>query len=193
MAVSRRLRYEILRRDDYSCRYCGGRAPDVQLTVDHVIPVTLGGSDEPGNLVAACTACNAGKSSVNPDQPLVEQVSADALRWAAAMREAASIQDDSRYLVQSYRETFLNRWNTWIYGADQEQLPLPSDWPDSLEQFWRAGLEIEVVVEMVDRAGRSKVKAQDVFRYFCGCCWTTLRERQEIARSFLTVEDGESE
>lgn len=33
MAVSKRLRYEILRRDDHACRYCGDRAPDVKLTV----------------------------------------------------------------------------------------------------------------------------------------------------------------
>lgn len=54
MAVSKRTRYEVLRRDNHTCRYCGGSAPDVRLTVDHVLPVTLGGSDDPSNLVAAC-------------------------------------------------------------------------------------------------------------------------------------------
>lgn len=58
MAVSKRLRYEILRRDNHTCRYCGATAPDVKLTVDHVVPVALGGSDVPTNLVAACDACN---------------------------------------------------------------------------------------------------------------------------------------
>lgn len=46
MAVSTRLRYEILRRDNHQCRYCGGTAPDVKLTIDHVIPETLGGNDD---------------------------------------------------------------------------------------------------------------------------------------------------
>ncbi|AWN05089.1 HNH endonuclease [Gordonia phage Easley] len=40
MAVSKRLRYEILRRDNHTCRYCGATAPDVPLTVDHVVPVS---------------------------------------------------------------------------------------------------------------------------------------------------------
>lgn len=35
MPVSKRLRYEVLRRDSHTCRYCGGAAPDVKLTVDH--------------------------------------------------------------------------------------------------------------------------------------------------------------
>ena len=41
MAVSKRLRYEILRRDNHTCRYCGESAPDVKLTIDHVVPVSL--------------------------------------------------------------------------------------------------------------------------------------------------------
>ncbi|WP_078628685.1 HNH endonuclease [Streptomyces sp. NRRL F-2664] len=54
MPVSNRLRFEVLRRDRYTCRYCGGSAPDVVLRVDHVVPVALGGTDTPDNLVAAC-------------------------------------------------------------------------------------------------------------------------------------------
>ena len=45
MALSKRLRYEILRRDNHTCRYCGASAPDVTLTVDHVVPCLLYTSD----------------------------------------------------------------------------------------------------------------------------------------------------
>lgn len=41
MAISKRLRYEILKRDGYTCRYCGGRSPKVHLTIDHVVASTL--------------------------------------------------------------------------------------------------------------------------------------------------------
>ncbi|MFF8482376.1 HNH endonuclease [Streptomyces antibioticus] len=63
MAVSKRLRYEIFRRDNHTCRYCGASAPNVPLRVDHVTPVALGGSDKPENLVTSCEPCNSGKSS----------------------------------------------------------------------------------------------------------------------------------
>lgn len=63
MAVSKRLRYEILRRDRFTCRYCGASAPDAPMRVDHVTPVALGGTDHPSNLVAACEPCNSGKTS----------------------------------------------------------------------------------------------------------------------------------
>ena len=56
MAVTKRMRFEILRRDNHACRYCGATAPDVKLAVDHVTPVALGGTDSPDNLVASCAA-----------------------------------------------------------------------------------------------------------------------------------------
>lgn len=57
---------EILRRDEYTCQYCGQRVP--YLTVDHVIPRRLGGEYAWENLVAACPACNHRKGSHTPDQ-----------------------------------------------------------------------------------------------------------------------------
>ncbi|MEW5872437.1 MAG: HNH endonuclease [Chloroflexota bacterium] len=47
---------EILRRDDYTCQYCGQHV--TYLTVDHVVPRRLGGEYSWDNLVAACPACN---------------------------------------------------------------------------------------------------------------------------------------
>ncbi len=57
---------EILRRDDYTCQYCGQKSPF--LTVDHVIPRHLGGEYSWENLVAACPACNHRKGSHTLEQ-----------------------------------------------------------------------------------------------------------------------------
>jgi 5-methylcytosine-specific restriction endonuclease McrA len=47
---------EILRRDDFTCQYCGQRVQ--HLTIDHIIPRRLGGEHSWTNLVAACPGCN---------------------------------------------------------------------------------------------------------------------------------------
>ena len=47
---------EVLRRDNYTCQYCGNSAP--QLTIDHIVPRRLGGDHSWSNLVAACPTCN---------------------------------------------------------------------------------------------------------------------------------------
>lgn len=116
MAVTKRLRYEVLRRDNHTCRYCGATPPDVKLTVDHVTPVALGGTDEPANLVAACADCNAGKSSTSPDDALVEDVSQDALRWAKAMERAAEMQEEERDLIYEWRKLVHDEWTTVFSG-----------------------------------------------------------------------------
>jgi hypothetical protein len=62
-AVSKRTRFEVFKRDSFTCQYCGGAAPDVILQVDHIVPVAAGGSSGLTNLVTACVDCNSGKSS----------------------------------------------------------------------------------------------------------------------------------
>jgi 5-methylcytosine-specific restriction endonuclease McrA len=61
--IDLKLRFTVLQRDGFRCRYCGQGAPLVALEVDHVVPVSAGGSDEIANLVTACTSCNSGKSN----------------------------------------------------------------------------------------------------------------------------------
>jgi len=187
MAVSRRLRYEILRRDGHTCRYCGGKAPDVALTVDHVVPVSLGGTDEPVNLVAACADCNGGKSSVPADAPLVEQVAEDALRWGRAMKLAAEYQDDVRCTSDDVCNAFYDGWTSWTYGSDGHTVPLPSDWRQSVEHFVKVGLEPGVIYRAVARAMEKRGLRGDFaeFTYMCGILWRTLDERQRIAREAL--------
>lgn len=62
-AVSSRLRFRILERDGFRCRYCGKSAAAAQLHVDHVKPLAAGGLDEESNLVTACSDCNLGKGA----------------------------------------------------------------------------------------------------------------------------------
>lgn len=59
--ITKKLRFEILKRDDFRCRYCGQRAPNVVLQVDHLYPVSMGGNNRPENLITSCQACNQGK------------------------------------------------------------------------------------------------------------------------------------
>jgi 5-methylcytosine-specific restriction endonuclease McrA len=53
-----KIRAHVLRRDNNVCQYCG----DVATEVDHVVPVSRGGSHKTNNLVASCKTCNAKKN-----------------------------------------------------------------------------------------------------------------------------------
>lgn len=62
--ITPRLRFRILRRDNFTCRYCGVSAPQVKLQVDHTIPVSKGGTNDFSNLITSCFECNIGKSNL---------------------------------------------------------------------------------------------------------------------------------
>ena len=61
--ISKKLRFEVFKRDKFTCQYCGRMAPDVVLEVDHIKPVSKGGKNELINLVTSCFECNRGKSN----------------------------------------------------------------------------------------------------------------------------------
>ncbi len=60
-SISPKVRFEVFKRDDFTCRYCGRKTPQVVLEIDHVLPVAEGGDDALENLVTSCWECNRGK------------------------------------------------------------------------------------------------------------------------------------
>lgn len=65
-STGKRLRFEVFKRDYFTCQYCGAQPPAVVLVVDHVVPVAAGGENGIDNLVTSCEPCNQGKA----DRPL---------------------------------------------------------------------------------------------------------------------------
>lgn len=62
-SISKKLRFEVFKRDMFTCQYCGRKAPEVVLQVDHLDPVSKGGKNVLMNLVTACVDCNSGKGA----------------------------------------------------------------------------------------------------------------------------------
>ena len=100
--LSKKLRFEVFKRDGFACQYCGATPPAVVLECDHIEPVTAGGSDDEGNLVTACFDCNRGKAarllSVAP-----ESLAARAARVAEAEEQLAGYRAVMR-AVQERKE-----------------------------------------------------------------------------------------
>ena len=61
MSVSLKLRFEVFKRDNFTCQYCGRKTPEVILELEHIIPLSKGGTDEFDNLTTSCFECNRGK------------------------------------------------------------------------------------------------------------------------------------
>lgn len=189
MTVSKRLRYEVLRRDNHACRYCGAASPDVALTVDHVVATALGGSDDPSNLVTACKDCNAGKSSSSADAAVISDVDERAMRWSQAMDIAIERRVAELSVERSHTSDFDNIWCSWtVHG---QPCPREANWNNSILRFLASGLDSQFLADAVNTAmGLDRLPASDKWRYFCGICWReldTIRERAaEIAETGST-------
>ena len=180
MAVSKRTRFEVLRRDDHTCRYCGGRAPDVTLTVDHVIPRSLGGSDAPDNLVAACRDCNAGKSSTSPDEKTVADVSTEAVALGKALREALRLRGQALAEATSWVENVGDWWDESAGHAGVSWARMDDGWEDSVRKWYGMGVPANVITDAIDTAmRRRKVSASSKWRYACGIIWRTLDDAMQ--------------
>lgn len=61
--IPKSVRFEVFKRDKFTCQYCGASAPEVILEVDHIKPISKGGANDILNLVTACRDCNRGKTN----------------------------------------------------------------------------------------------------------------------------------
>jgi hypothetical protein len=193
MAISKRTRFEVLRRDNHTCRYC--RSIENPLTVDHVLPTTLGGTDNPDNLVACCKDCNAGKSSTSPDQALVADVAADAIRWSRAVQAVALIRSAAREERDAYVNVVGEHWNGWTWGPESKHFPRPGGWKQTLWRMHELGLPPGEITDAMDIAcANNKIDLDDTWRYMCGIAWKRLTAIQEMARQQLEwIEEGPAE
>lgn len=183
--LSKRLRFEVLRRDGHRCRYCGAGPEEKPLQVDHVIPEALGGTNDPSNLATACEPCNGGKSSTTPDAPTVDQVADDALRWSAAMQAAAQLKEQEIEFQDKLRHWFMEEWLSYT-----PRVPLPGDWEYAIDRLDAAGLNVALFLEAIKATMRARgVLAENRFRYFCGVAWNMIKDLQQSAQEILV--DGE--
>jgi hypothetical protein len=198
VTISKRMRFEILRRDSYTCRYCGHRAPEVKVVVDHMTPEALGGTDEPTNLVTACVDCNSGKASASADNELVAELDARAQQWQRAMHAAAEMRRRDRDAIDTVAERIRVRWSDYYYAADEDKpdadrrrFLIPDDWRAGVDHFLGAGLPIDDMVELIEVAMRGGLEARvpdGRWRYYMGCCKRVLRELESQAHQLVDAQ-----
>ncbi len=118
MPIGKSLRFDIFARDSFTCQYCGKRPPDTVLEVDHIHPVSKGGSDEILNLITACYDCNRGKRAKiisevapRPDADVqflkAQQEIVEAKRYLAAKKKL----DKANLMLCKYLQ---ETWSTYL-------------------------------------------------------------------------------
>lgn len=197
MTLSVQTRFEIFKRDRFTCQYCGKHPPDVLLEADHIVPRAAGGSDDLSNLTTACTDCNRGKGSRLLEEGTAPTVNASALAELQERIDQAKAYMDVlgglESLVDDQVQRVIDRW-AQVFGAETEErddgtfwtftgyrYQYGGRWPDkrSIRQFVKK-LTLEQVLDAVDIAASRMDKADShAVRYFYGICHRSIREGRE--------------
>jgi len=169
--IGKRARFEIFKRDNFTCQYCGAQPPSVILHVDHILAVANGGENDAENLTTACQACNLGKSAV----PL--SVKPQSLDAAAEEAEEAAAQIRAHAeMVRAAREALEDVcWEVAHVLQSSAGEGWSHDKFNGVKGFVkRLGFEGTLAAAYIasDRYGEGNRR----FKYFCGICWNRVRE-----------------
>lgn len=171
-AIGKKQRFEIFKRDAFTCAYCGSTPPKVILHVDHIHPVALGGGNESDNLVTSCNECNLGKgarlltsvpNSLEHSASQVKERESQLAAFSEIMRKAKARKDNDSWEVADVMMS--------AFSMDS----IRKDWLKSIEGFVER-LGVISVIEAMELAVLRKHSQSGAFKYFCGICWNKVRE-----------------
>ena len=184
MSITKKIRFEVFKRDDFKCGYCGKSPPAVKLEADHIEPISKGGTDDINNLITACFDCNRGKSNVPLDSipPKVRENLASIkereiqlIEYKKFLKKAElRIKKDINRVNDEYTELkpgyeFSEKFQKISLRRFLQLLPLEEVLDSLLIAFGRFG------GDDTDESGEQLVK------YFCGICWKKIRGENEVS------------
>lgn len=177
--IGKKTRFEVFKRDGFTCQYCGNHPPAVVLHVDHIHPVAEGGTNDQDNLITSCEACNLGKGA-----RLLSSVPVSLASKAETLREREDqLSGYQDLMAEKARREEIEAWDVaeilWPSVIDTRQC-VARDLL-SIKNFIRR-LGFYEVKELAEIAyTRKPYGGTAMFKYFCGCCWTRIRDLNEGA------------
>lgn len=165
--LSKRKRFEILKRDSFTCSYCGANPPNVVLEVDHIIPVSKGGDNNELNLITSCFDCNRGKSNKELDE-VIAPIDFDKERLIQYKQFVKFVKDKKKLRNQEIEMVveIYERFNSGYTPGEKYLI--------AIKQFIDK-IGLERTIEAMEIAC-SRTKGD--MKYFCGVCWGMIKEKQ---------------
>ena len=174
VAIPKRMRFEVFKRDGFECVYCGATPPNAILHCDHFTPVSLGGLTEVDNLVTACQPCNSGKSNIPLSSvPLsLSERATEVIERESQIAGYEAVMKARRMRLDVDAQEALDHF-CGSYGLES----IPKADLISIKRFVDK-LGLDDVLASIDLAKAMKpFSKQWGWRYFCGTCWGKIKNR----------------
>lgn len=171
--ISKKMRFEVFKRDGFKCAYCGQSPPSVTLEVDHVDPYSKGGECTLSNYLTACFDCNRGKRDI----PLTDKIPSQLSENLEAMKEKESQIKEYRKFVEEVRARVASDIDDIanIFATAFEDSFLTEKFKMvSIKRFLDKLPKHEVAEAMKIAVTRMAHDQDAAGRYFCGICWNKI-------------------
>jgi hypothetical protein len=175
-SLSRAARFKVFNRDGFTCQYCGQQPPRVVLEVDHIVPVSGGGSNHVENLTTACFDCNRGKAARGLEAPApmaaeekLEMIRERELQIKELKRVMNKVQTRVSSEIKSINLIYENKF--FAYHLSQAFL-------DGSVRMFLERLPFHEVEEAMRLACLRIVDPAKAPKYFCGICWNKIKGGQ---------------
>ena len=155
-SLTKKTRFEVFKRDSFTCQYCGKSAPDVVLHCDHIDPVAKGGADDLMNLITSCVDCNAGKSDRTLDDASIVAKQRAQLADLNERREQLEMMLQWREGLQSINEdVFEKAHDYWISKTPGYHISETGD--NKLRPVVRK-VGLAIILDAIDTASENYLK-----------------------------------
>ena len=170
--ISKRDRFEIFKRDRFTCHYCGGKPPEVVLHIDHITPVAEGGTNTLDNLITSCQECNLGKGAV-PLGRVHAAVTRSTLDDLHEQRDQMGAYQAFLMDERGRRQGYLEVIERGLDGI--LRCRITDHHRAQILQFLKMLPAAEVMDAVDVLALKDDGLSGDRWRYFCGICWTKIK------------------
>lgn len=179
MAISKKLRFEVFKRDNFTCQYCGKTPPEITLEIDHINPKSKKGKDDINNLIAACFDCNRGKRNI----PLKTIPNALKMNLDILVEKELQINEYNKFIAKIERRIQMDADEiNEIYNSHFKGWLLSNEFKNNTVKRFLKHLPKQVVIDAMNLACyrmMDKYNAPDkAIRYFCGICWNKIRDKE---------------
>lgn len=170
--ITKTVRFEVFKRDGFTCLYCGAHPPAVILHVDHIHPVSKGGTSDPDNLATSCEDCNQGKSA-----RLLSAVPQSLAQKAKQLREREAQIAGYRAATDAARVR-QNRDIEAVENVFREVfgVTFTAQFKENMRRNFMQDLDVEDLIKHAWMACDRIDESEDAIRYFCGINWRVIRD-----------------
>jgi cytochrome c553 len=145
--VSQKTRFEVFKRDKFTCQYCGKKAPDVVLHCDHMHPVAEGGTSDVMNLITACAGCNGGKGARRLDDMSVVERQRVQIEELEERRQQLEMMLQWRDTLSNFQDDQIQQISDYIGTKSQFS---PNDTGKKHIKRWLKKFPLDELLEAID-------------------------------------------